>query len=259
MCAVVLAGLDVVQLLLRAGANVNVIDNYGYSMLMRAIEMDSCTSRAQLLLDHAADIYATDFEGRNLLCAAACYGRVHMMEILVQRGLDINVVDRAGHTLLMLAAVHGQKGAAEWLLQQGLAVNAVRHDGHTALSCVSGLKCSNDAAVIELLLANGADVHKCAENGFTALDEAVLYGNVDCAKLLIAAGADVRDTDSTGCSVLHTAIIKQHGMIVQLLLQFGATAVMNTVVPVKCTNAARCCTSVTALMMCTQWTHLNHY
>jgi hypothetical protein len=39
---------------------------------------------------------------------------------------------------------------------------------------------------------------------------------------------------------------------VQLLLEHGATAVMNRIISATCANGPYCCTSATALMLCTE-------
>jgi ankyrin repeat protein len=44
---------------------------------------------------------------------------------------------------------------------------------------------------------------------------------------------------------------------VQLLLEHGATTVMNSVLPVRCCTDAQCCDNVTALMMCTEANTVN--
>jgi ankyrin repeat protein len=139
------------------------------------------------------------------------------------------------------------------LIQQGVAVNAVRRDGCTALHCACLEGSGDSAAMIELLLANGADVHKCDSSGRTALDTAANYGSVQCMTALIAAGADVNHTDSTGKYSLHTAADTQHAAAVQLLLQHGATAVMNTIIPIQRLdpNHEVISNGMTALMMCT--------
>jgi ankyrin repeat protein len=50
---------------------------------------------------------------------------------------------------------------------------------------------------------------------------------------------------------LHIALNHKHSAVAQLLLEHGATAVMNSVVPANCFNGPYCCTGHTALMMCT--------
>jgi ankyrin repeat protein len=149
----------------------------------------------------------------------------------------------------MAAVRNRHKAAAEWLLQQGVAVDACDSHGFTALHTAQS-KGSDAAAMIELLLANGADVHKCCEGDQTALSMAVYCGNVESAKVLIAAGSDVHHV-CKGVNTLHIAVTMNHSAIVQLLLEHGATAVINRVVQVTCSNGVQCCTHATALTLCT--------
>jgi ankyrin repeat protein len=151
----------------------------------------------------------------------------------------------------MAAADSGQKAAVEWLLQQGVPINSANNAGYTVLHIACGRFNSDHAAVVELLLANGADVYKCTIDGQTSIQSAVAHGNVQCAKALIAAGADVNDTDSKGISTLHRILVEPHAAIVQLLLDNGARAVLNDVVPLTYYIGERCCTGLTAFMMCT--------
>jgi ankyrin repeat protein len=243
--------LDVVQLLLQHGADTNAVGSDGRSALAAAVQSNS-VAVVQALIDHGADISATNSIGQNVLFHAAREGHVYMLEFLAQRGLSVSAVDNLGRTLLMVAAANEYKPAVEWLLQQGVALDAADRNGRTALRYVSEFSPSDDATMIELLLANGADAHKCTIDGRTVLDGAVDSGNVQCAKALIVAGVDVNHTSSNNCGLtaLHTAIMSRHATLVQLLLENGATAVINTVTLVGCSE--HCCVGATALMMCTE-------
>jgi ankyrin repeat protein len=109
----------------------------------------------------------------------------------------------------MTALIGGHRLAIEWLLkQQDIAINTVNNATCSALHIASGSS-SCDGAVIHLLLANGADIHKCTHKQQTALDVAASYGNLECAKALIAAGADVNHADSEGHATLHTALCRK--------------------------------------------------
>jgi ankyrin repeat protein len=249
IAAFLLKRFDVAAFLIRAGADVNAVTSDGFSALAAAARSNS-VSTVQLLLEHGADIAAVDALGKNALFEAAYAGAVHMMEFLVQRGLSITAVDRTGTTLLMKAVNQRHKAAAEWLLQHGAAVNTVDHGGYTALYRASSSSCE-DAAMIELLLANGADVHiRAADNSRTALDAAAIKGHLKTVKLLVAAGCDVNSADSSGMTSLHLALERHHSEVVQLLLEHGATAVINNVLPVRCPLSNTClCAGLTALMM----------
>jgi ankyrin repeat protein len=243
---------DMASVLIAAGADVNAVDyRQGQSALMIAAEKNS-SALVQLLLHHGADTSVTDGKGQDALFVAASAGHVRMLELLVQRGLSTTTVDCRGCTLLMIAAERGHEPAAEWLLQQGAAVNAVNVDGATALHYAS-MHSSDDAAMIELLLANGADVHKRANSGRTALDVAAFRGHIDCARVLIAAGADVNCAHSNGVTSLHLAVTSHHTAVAQLLLQHGAAELVNNIVLAQCPASNECCcTGLTALMMCTE-------
>jgi ankyrin repeat protein len=243
--------LDNALLLVQHGADVNAVDSAGCTALMAAAQSHNVAA-AQLLLHHGADLNATDIDGQNALFKAVYEGDVTMMEILVQRGASIAAVDSLGHTLLMAAAAVGHKAAAEWLLQHGAAVNAATNDGVTALHRASATEIDDDATMLELLLANGADLHKHSNNGSTSLDAAALFGNVQCAKVLVAAGADVNLADRRGTTSLHMAVDRRHSAVAQLLLELAATAVMNSILLRPCEHGAHCCATISALTMCTE-------
>jgi uncharacterized protein len=236
---------DIVAFLIEAGADMNAVDCDGHRPLVIAVQ-NNCAALVQLLLDQGADIAATDAAGKSVMFAAAAAGLLSMMELLVQHGLSVTAVDNNECTLLMTAAVGGHKPAAEWLLQRGAAVNAVDIEGCTALH-YANMNCCDDAAMVRLLLANGADVHTRSLHHQTALDVAAGEGHVECARALIAAAADVNNADNKGMTSLHLAVQARHSAVTQLLLEHGATAVMNNVVSVSC-----CCTGLTALMLCTE-------
>jgi uncharacterized protein len=242
---------DTAAFLLKAGADVNAVDCNGQSALMAAARSNS-TAVAELLLEHGAGINSTDEQGRNALFIAASEGHLCMMQLLVGRGLSLTAVDNKGCTLLIAAAAGAYVLTAEWLLQQGVAVDAVNRDGSTALHYAT-LHSGDDTAMIELLLASGADVHKHAITiDSTALGVAAINGHMQCTRVLIAAGADVNSANSRGLTSLHFAVIEHLSAVAQLLLEHGATAVINSVVPWRCPKSIEhCCVSgVTALMMC---------
>jgi ankyrin repeat protein len=248
MAAAVDKRVDMVLYLLKAGVDVDAKDSRGHTALIGAVCQNSIPI-VQLLLEHGADVSVTDCQGQNALFKATHYGHVFMMDMLVKRGLNITAVDDEGYTVLLIAIHSQQKAAAEWLLQHGAAVGYTGVDGVTALHAASASS-SGDAAMIKLLLANGADVHKVTDAGKTALDLAVCCGAVQCAEVLIQAGADVNHIDDRGKPCLHEAIIEGHVDLVKLLLEHGAIAVINSVLPIQCLHGVQCCTHATALMMC---------
>eukprot|EP00953_Heterococcus_sp_UTEX-ZZ885_P008302 4987-Heterococcus_DN1.PRE.1 len=238
-------GADVVLCLIKAGADVNATDCDGFCALTTAVQSNDI-ALVRLLVKHGGDLNRLDHDGQNVLFKAAYLGHAHMMQLLVQcGGLSVTAVGNDGTTVLMTALIGGHRLAIEWLLkQQDIAINTLYTFASGSSSC--------GGAEIQLLLANGADIHKCTKKQQTALDIAASYGNLECANALIAAGADVNHADSEGHATLHTALCRKHVEIVQLLLEHGATAVMNRIVSATCANGPYCCTSATALMLSTE-------
>jgi uncharacterized protein len=236
------------MLLARAVALLNARDDFDRTALMEASQHGHLHT-AQLLLEQGADISVTDSDGQSALFAAAAGGHVAMMDMLVKRGLSITAVDSKGNTLLMIAADFGHTAATEWLIQHCVPVNAVDDSGYAALhaACDSN-DGDNNIGVIELLLANGADVHKRTVDGKTALDVAVNKGHLEYVKALIAAGADVNHCTGNSMTSLHIAVRNGHCETVQLLLEHGAAAVINSRLSVRCIK--RCCFGQSALIMC---------
>ena len=78
------------------------------------------------------------------------------------------------------------------------------------------------AAIVERLLAAGADVNGVDENDWNALMLAAREGHTAIVERLLAAGADVNAKDYAGNTALILAADRGHTAIVKLLLEEGA-------------------------------------
>lgn len=89
----------------------------------------------------------------------------------------------------------------------------------------------NKPEIVELLLANGADLNIFdRKHGLPPLVWAAEYGNEEIVKKLIEAGADVNALCFGGLNgALAKAIIRNYPKIVKLLLESGAAATINNV------------------------------
>ena len=74
-------------------------------------------------------------------------------------------------------------------------------------------------AVVNLLLANGADIGSC---GDAVLRIAIRTKDISLVEVLIKKGADVNATDPNGQTILQLALLKGTGDIVRLLRDHGA-------------------------------------
>ena len=116
---------------------------------------------AELLIAEGADVNALALDGSTPLHFAAWNGYKEVAEILIDNGADLNVINNeiAGTPFIT---------ALDWAIQQGKTETADllrKHGGMTAQELRSGMTPLHAAAskglkeVVELLIANGADVN----------------------------------------------------------------------------------------------------
>jgi len=117
------------------------------------------------------------------------------------------------------AAWDGRTAVVELLLAAGADVNEKEAGGRTALHYAAW---ENHAAVIELLLAAGADINAKSNYGGTALHYAAEQGHASVVELLLAAGADVNAQSTAGWTALHYAASRGHAAIVELIERWVA-------------------------------------
>ncbi len=107
-------------------------------------------------------------------------------------------------------------------ISAGVDINVEDDDGNTALLTASW---SGNKEIVELLLANGADVNYETDAYFyTALMRASGQGHAEIARLLLNHGANVNAEDDWQLTSLMRAAESGHFEVVRLLLEHGADA-----------------------------------
>jgi ankyrin repeat protein len=173
----------VVALLLKEGADVNAVDEYKYSVLDYAVRANR-TPIVALLLKAGADPNLRSY-GRNfvLRVAAAPYVDLKITKLLIEHGADVNATDNGGGTALQVAAYRGNLAVARLLLDAGADINEGNcyHGGPLPCAILHGR-----AKMVEFLLKRGADPRQQAE----ALGLAARLGMLQTVRKLLAAGFD---------------------------------------------------------------------
>jgi ankyrin repeat protein len=154
------AGMEMIQTLLKRGANVNA----------RIVEVPPI--RRWVL--PISDISWVDFTGETPFLRAALAGDLEVMRLLLEHGADPNIPTDSNTTALMAAA------GVNWSVGQTYTESK-----------------ANLMEAVRLCLEKGADVNAINSMGFTALTGAVNRGSDDIVEFLVKHGArmDVKDKE----------------------------------------------------------------
>jgi cell wall assembly regulator SMI1 len=154
---------------------------------------------------------------------AAAADAVPRLKALLQAGVPVDARDLLQKTALWYAAKAGAEAAFDYLLSQG-ADPAVRHPEHgwTPLQDAAGGATPAHERICQKLLASALGKDKSAVQG--AMLAACCSGSAAIIQALIAAGADVNQKERVGGSYLLSAI-KDNALrdqVVPILLAAGA-------------------------------------
>ena len=141
----------------------------------------------ELLLAAKADVNLLDADGFTALHWAVMFDRSDVVEVLLANKADLNIkVAKFGWTPLRLAVIHGHLAAAEVLLKGGSDPNVKDADNIPLLhqAIISGNK-----GMVELLLANKADPNAKDSEGDSSMDEAIEAGRKEIIELMRQRGA----------------------------------------------------------------------
>ncbi|DAZ94673.1 TPA: hypothetical protein N0F65_002382 [Lagenidium giganteum] len=124
-----------------------------------------------------------------------------------------------GTTTLGIAIGKRNAAAVQMLLANGADVNDDATENTTSLALASEL---NQSAIVQLLVAAGADVHGRGRDGQSSVHHAARHGNLEMLDDLLAAGASVHSRCHRGHTALHVAAAHGEQPIVERLLECQA-------------------------------------
>ncbi|KAK8001186.1 hypothetical protein PG991_013408 [Apiospora marii] len=224
---------EIVQLLLKKGAKVDIRDVYELTPLSWAV-YHGHSGVAQLLLDHGAenDSKGSHLEtkgrgGRTPLLEAAKHGDEIATKMLLDRGAKVDARCDLGATALIWAAVSGYDNVVIQLLDRGAKIEATTTNRETALIMASAEGYDTTA---RLLLDRGSDPEFLGPQERNALVSAASKGHIAVVKLLLDRGARINAPDYKGNTALLEAPRLGHVPIVRLLLDRGANVNRNNLV-----------------------------
>lgn len=142
--------LDLIEVLLSAGADIDAQNTKGFSPLIWAIRSKQ-TQAAMALIQAGADVNLTDTLGDSTLMNAIDIRDVETAKALIQAGADIHYTDtsRYGSSDALLEALeHGQNELAELLISSGAQIKSY-HKPHFHDSCDEETATCPDGTVLK--------------------------------------------------------------------------------------------------------------
>jgi ankyrin repeat protein len=223
--------LEAAEKLIKAGAKVNLANDYGITPLWLACANGSAPMVAKLLKPRDADPNVTQWSGATPLMMCARTGNVEAVKALLARGAHVNAAEtKEGQTALMWAAAQSHSDVVQVLIQAGADVNASTKGGTTPLMFAAQ---QGDIESARLLLTAGADINAVTNAratwvGDTPLLLAAASGHEAMALFLLDHGADPNAADEFGYTALHFSMIRSLAQVVGVRVGAPATLFWST-------------------------------
>lgn len=231
--------IELVQLYLDNGANVNNRGEYGNTPLMLA-SVNNHLEIVKILIDNDADLDLQNNYQTTPLWAASMHGHIDIVKLLLENGANPNI--QVGEDkMTALFSVAGKRfdendiyvttkknldsnditlRVARVLLQNGANPNILNIYESNVLNLSARI---GDIEMMKLLLDYGAKLDIQENTGLTPLMAASHANQLEACKLLIEYGANVNQTSSTQSATALTYAIENNNIeIVKLLVKEGA-------------------------------------
>ena len=190
--------LDLAQLLLKHGVEVNRRYEENYTLLHLAIGWDRFML-AKMLLEHGADADVESNKGEtplHILSQSYIKDEGTILDLalllLTTHGVEVNKQDKVNDTPLHLAIRRNQPRLARILLENGADANAENNEGMTPLQILSESNTEDEGNVLNLaqLLKYGAEVNRRDKANDTPLHLAIRGNMSRLSGILLKHGAD---------------------------------------------------------------------
>lgn len=189
--AVIEGDQETVKKRLAEGADIDATDREGRTAAMIAVHTDQL-EMFELLIKQGANLNIRDNRLDNPLLYSGAEGKMDFLKAAIAAGADTTMTNRFGGTALIPAADRGHvEIVRELLANSDVDVNHVNNLGWTALleAILLGDGGKEHQQIVDLLIAGGADVNLADNQGVTPLQHAKNRGYREMMAALTNAGA----------------------------------------------------------------------
>lgn len=161
-----------IRILLRKGADVHAVDEYGQTALHKVAEVSHNIRSARALLAAGADVNAKDNNGRTpLLEALRAIAELDFITFLLAADADVNAIDNRGENAFHYAARGPSLEIVEKLLSvEGGEIEAVSTAGFGSTPLRDAILRAYDPMVIRAFLQAGAEMYIEDQHGRDIFD-----------------------------------------------------------------------------------------
>ena len=207
--------IDVVQLLIRKGASLNLPDKKGRRAILAASfsgHLECC----KLLIRSGCDFNCVDNDGEVPLIAAAVNGHADIVKVLIQNRVKLNIKNKNGCSALHLAADKGHNEVVRLLISAKAHLDELNNENATAIVLAAH---NGHHLCVKMLQESGAAVNiQTNGGGFTALALASLNGHVASVSALLNGSANPNIVSLYKTTPLTYAVWKGHREVIEALI-----------------------------------------
>ena len=120
---------------------------------------------------------------------------------------------------VQLLSIAKSEEAIDWLILKNVDINTRDNDGRTAINFAV---IRGDINIVKFLIKKGANVDNQDSNRETPLSYAVLFRNPEIIRVLIDKGVNINNRNTRGETPLHYAVGLRNPEIIALLIKNGA-------------------------------------
>lgn len=219
MVAIEYGHTEVVEFLLKNGADVQIADNVNITPLYAAIKFkgDNFTM-VEKLIQAGCDINIGSQDHAPLFLAARL-GRLDIVKALCLAGCDKDIANKYGVTPLYEAIHKGHFHVAEYLVENGCNKNKADIYGVCPLHIAS---LSGDLPAVKLLFTGGADPRLRTQQGMTALHLAMEMNRFQIVEYFLSQGANIlkKPHGDNSLKSIATVFERRNQETVEVLLRY---------------------------------------